>query len=401
MRLIHVVPSYLPAVRYGGPIFAVHGLCAALAARGHAVDVFTTSVDGPDDSPVPHGVPVPMDGVTVRYFASRIGRRLYWAPALARALRHEIADAAIVHLHSVFLWPTSAAARLARRWNIPYVMSPRGMLVKDLVARRSSTAKNLWISLIEKRNLEGAAAVHVTSGTEASELAAFGFRLGHVATIPNGVAEIALPVARSPAADVARLAEMRPLMLYFGRLSWKKGLERLLRAFALTGTGKLAIVGTDDEGLAPRLRRLAGELGITDRVHIVPRTVTGEEKEFVFAAANALVLASLSENFGNVVIEAMQRGLAVIGTRGVGAAETILAARGGLVVEANEPRLAQAMETLALDANFATELGKAGQIYVCAHCRWPVIAEQMETLYRSVLAQRDAVQSFAVGARHA
>ena len=35
MRILHVIPSYLPAVRYGGPIFAIHGLCKALAARGH------------------------------------------------------------------------------------------------------------------------------------------------------------------------------------------------------------------------------------------------------------------------------------------------------------------------------------------------------------------------------
>jgi glycogen synthase len=46
MRILHVVPSYLPAVRYGGPIFAVHGLCRALAARGHEVQVFTTNIDG-------------------------------------------------------------------------------------------------------------------------------------------------------------------------------------------------------------------------------------------------------------------------------------------------------------------------------------------------------------------
>ena len=48
MRIVHVVPSYLPAVRHGGPIFAIHGLCRALAARGHQVEVFTTNVDGPN-----------------------------------------------------------------------------------------------------------------------------------------------------------------------------------------------------------------------------------------------------------------------------------------------------------------------------------------------------------------
>src|ERR1700680_1362004 len=54
MRILHVVPTYLPATRYGGPIVAVHSLCRALAARGHAVEVFTTSIDGPLDTAGPH-----------------------------------------------------------------------------------------------------------------------------------------------------------------------------------------------------------------------------------------------------------------------------------------------------------------------------------------------------------
>ena len=111
MRLIHITPTYLPATRYGGPIFAVHGLCAALAERGHSVEVFTTSIDGRCNSTVTHDAPVMLDGVMVRYFASPVLRRLSWAPGLAVALRAEIGAADIVHLHSVFLWPTAVAAR--------------------------------------------------------------------------------------------------------------------------------------------------------------------------------------------------------------------------------------------------------------------------------------------------
>ena len=53
MRILHVVPTYLPARRYGGPIVAVHGLCKALAARGHDVAVITTNVDGDATLDVP------------------------------------------------------------------------------------------------------------------------------------------------------------------------------------------------------------------------------------------------------------------------------------------------------------------------------------------------------------
>ena len=65
MRLLHVVPSYYLATRYGGPIRSVYGLCTALVKQGHEVHVFTTNVDGDGDSDVPMECPVDLDGVKV------------------------------------------------------------------------------------------------------------------------------------------------------------------------------------------------------------------------------------------------------------------------------------------------------------------------------------------------
>ena len=111
LSILHVVPSYYPATRYGGPIRSVHALCAALVKHGHRVHVYTTNVDGPGVSDVPIGRPVDMDGVQVTYFGVPAIRRLYWSPTLARRLKETINDFDVVHLHSVFLWPTWAAAR--------------------------------------------------------------------------------------------------------------------------------------------------------------------------------------------------------------------------------------------------------------------------------------------------
>jgi glycosyl transferase family 4 len=92
MRILHVVPSYYPAVRYGGPIFAVHGLCRALAARGHELHVFTTNIDGPGITATPVATPVDLDGVQVRYFPCPLLRRLYWSPALGQELSPNLGD---------------------------------------------------------------------------------------------------------------------------------------------------------------------------------------------------------------------------------------------------------------------------------------------------------------------
>src|SRR5262245_25755987 len=382
MRILHVIPSYLPAVRYGGTIFAVHGLCRALATRGHHVEVFTTNVDGPNDSAVPLRNAVRLDGVHVRYFPSGALRRLYWSPALARALHADLAGFTAVHLHSVFLWPTWAAARSARHVQVPYLISPHGMLVKDLIKRRNRLIKSAWIKLIEKRNLESASGIHVTSALELEELQRFGWQLARIATIPNGVDEIERFRDSEVSADVKEITTKHPIILFFGRISWKKGLDRLLNAFALTHLGKLAIVGPDDEKLVPRLAQIARDLQIADRVRFLPRTALGPDKNYLYQSASVFVLPSYSENFGIAVLEAMQRSLPVVVTPEVGAAEIVRESGGGLVVSGEPEPLGTAMSRLMADPALARSLGEAGERHVMAHYKWARVADTMEGLYQ-------------------
>jgi glycosyltransferase involved in cell wall biosynthesis len=391
MRILHVIPSYLPAVRYGGPIFATHGLCRALAARGHQVQVYTTNIDGPGNSPVPVGLPVNLEGVQVRYFRCPLLRRLYWAPALGRALESETGKFDAVHLHSVFLWPTWAAANWARKKDFPYVLSPRGMLVKELIRRRSRLAKSAWIYLVEKSNIEHAAAVHLTSELESAELEHFGWRYPRLAVIPNGIDE-PLPIAGDISAEINAIAGAQPLVLFLGRLSWKKGLDRLLHAFSHSCTGKLAIVGTDDEGLAPQIEKLAEDLRIADRVSVLARTVVGSEKERLFAAARLFVLSSYSENFGNTVLEAMRRRVPVIVTPEVGAANIVRQSGGGIVAQGDADAFGAAIGHLLDNPTLARSMGEAGQRHAMTHYTWAGISARMEELYES-LRSRDNARS--------
>ena len=191
------------------------------------------------------------------------------------------------------------------------------------------------------------------------------------------------------AADVIATAAEQPLVLFLGRLSWKKGLDRLLHAFASTSAGKLAIVGTDDEGLAPRLLKLAEDLQIADRVCILPRTVIGSEKECLFAAARVFVLTSYSENFGNTVLEAMRRGVPVVVTPEVGAADIVRESGGGLVVAGDPIPLGAAIRRLTSDMDLARSMGKAGQRHAMAHYSWPRVAVRMEDLYEGIISFQD------------
>jgi glycosyltransferase involved in cell wall biosynthesis len=171
--------------------------------------------------------------------------------------------------------------------------------------------------------------------------------------------------------------------LFLGRLSWKKGLDRLLQAFARTPAGTLAIVGTDDENFAPQLLKLAADLQIADRVRVLPRTVIGSDKERLFAAASLFVLPSYSENFGNTVLEAMRRGVPVVVTPEVGAAEIVRSSGAGLVVEGDPEALSSAIRLLSADLALARAMGEAGRQHAAAHFSWDRVAAQMEDLYDS------------------
>lgn len=385
LRLLHVVPTYLPATRYGGPIHSVHGLCRALAARGHEVHVFTTSVDGAGDSDVPLGRPVVLDGVRVWYFPVRRLRRLYWSPPMWRALVREAPGFDLVHLHSVFLWPTWAAARVALRVNVPYVLSPRGMLVSELIQRRRRWIKTAWIRLIERDNIEQASAVHVTSAVEAQELGRFGFRLPPVWEIPNGVDE---PQPWSPAALSAAVAQVLAgpaFLLMLGRVSWKKGIDLALRVLPHVSELPLIVSGNDDEGLTPRLQALAAALGVAARTRFLG-AVGGADKEALLDRATLLVLPSYSENFGNVVLEALAHGCPVVTTPEVGAARVVVDSGGGVVVPGEPALLGPALASLVADPALA-EMGRTGREHVLSKYSWSRIAERMEALY-AALAQR-------------
>jgi glycosyltransferase involved in cell wall biosynthesis len=369
MRLLHVVPTYLPATRYGGPIYAVHGLCRALVRRGHEVDVFTTNVDGDRDSDVPLGVPVDLDGVSVHYFRSAL-RRLYRSPSMRNALEGSIERYNAVHLHSVFLWPTYAAARASRRHSVPYVISPRGMLVPELIVRKSRFAKTFWIRAIERRTFSHAAAVHFTAQSEWNDARRMSIPLPDPFVVPNG---IDLP----PVSSTLRLGDT---LLFLGRINWKKGLDHLIDAMKDVAEARVIIAGNDEEELSPKLRAQAERNGVTDRIDF-HGPVSGAGKEMLMRTSTALVLPSHSENFGNVVLEAMSFSMPVIVTPQVGLADDVQRAHAGVVTSNAPAALSVAIRELLRDGAERAAMGARGRKLVEERFTWDHVAERMEEQY--------------------
>jgi len=343
--------------------------------------VYTTSIDGDTDLDVPLDRPVSMDGVFVHYFRVPALRRLWWAPSLGRRLRESIGDFDVVHIHAVFLWPMLAAARAAARAGVPYVLSPRGMLIRDVISRKSRWVKTAWINLFERKTLAQAAAIHVTAELEGAELRAMGLQSRHIACIPNGVdwPRAHLSLAQGPYKNLPDR-----YVLFLSRISWKKGLDRLVTAWQWIRDVPLVIAGNDDENYQPQLEVLARSLGIGDRV-IFLGSVEDTHKWALYERAELFVLPSYSENFGNVVAEAMTMSCPVVLTAEVGIAPIVEATGAGLVVDGDPEKLATAIRELLADPLRRAEMGRRGAVAAKTQLSWSGVAIAAEGLYEQIL----------------
>lgn len=374
LRILHVIASLAP--RYGGPA-KVAELCAALAARGHQVHVVSTNIDGPGLLDAPVERPVSSAGFTSTVFRVRRPRSTACCPGIARWLHSHVSEFDVVHAHGLYLFPTLAACVSSRRQGIPYVFQPHGGLNR-YHREHHHWRKRVYEALVETRNLRRAAAVRYDSVGEQREAVAVGFPAGVV--IPPGS-----PIPAAPGAHPRSTGAV----VFLGRLTQKKGLEILLEAFAGVSSSrpdrKLRIAGPDDEGIGRRLRELARERGIADRVQL-DGLVLSNEKDNLLREAAVLVLPSADESFGAAVTEAMAWATPVVVTRGVPIHREIEGAGAGLVVERRAPDVARAIAAILDSPELAERLGRNGRRLVADRFSWPAVAGQVEDLYRSVAA---------------
>lgn len=393
MRIAQIVPSYLPGHRYGGPIASVHGLSRALVRRGHEVDVWTTDMDEGQRLEVPLGERVEIDGVGVRYFQTRGPARVRWAPELASALEQTVGDYDLVQAHGVFVATTSRALSVAQRAGVPTVLSPRGMLMSSMLEARGAFRKRLWLRQLDDRNLRGLAGLHLTAEAERRELPNLGFRwTQRLAVVENGVEPSSFSGDWTDLRDdvVALCTGEQRFLLFLSRVHWKKGLDRLTAALTRLPEDVHLVVAGPDEGYGNELRQLIRQQGLEQRVHVLG-AVLGANKAALLEHAAALVLPSYSENFGNVVLEAMAAGCPPVVTPEVGAAEVVRRERSGWVVPGSAEHLSRALASLLTQPQLRAEAARLGRQAVEERYTWPSIAARLESFYGECLEREQVL----------
>jgi glycosyltransferase involved in cell wall biosynthesis len=329
MKILHVTPSYYPAMRHGGPIMSMREIDRALCACGASVDVITTNTHLDNTLDVPLGIWVD-DGYGVRVqYRPRIGRSMYsFSPKQFEFLLKEHKEYDAFYISSLFSFSTAAFSLLARLTRLRYWVSPRAAM--NLSKR--AALKKLHLATCEKSLYEGAQFIHVTSAQEENELRSAGLGPNFL-LVPNAANEVSglrpESVTRIGPDEKRQTVRTDPFLeslgrirfFYFGTISPLKNIDALIEAFGSVSPGRhasLVLIGPDYRGERARLLKKYASLGTS--IVFIDRMDTAEIQALA-PQLGVSVHASLGENFSNSLIEVSKLKLPAVVSSEIGALE--------------------------------------------------------------------------------
>lgn len=380
LRVLHASPSYAPAYRLGGPVRSLEGLLPALQSAGAEVRVITTDAHGPERLQVPGGWHE-RDGVPVCYLRRWLAPDI--TPAMFSAVVTEATQADVVHVTGLFCVPTVLAVAAAKFQKRPVILSPRGALEQGSLNSGTSAAKKLWLLSFEKL-LQSVDVFHVTSDKEAHSVTQALGAWARTVVVPNGTLIQSMAIPR-------RLAGI-PRIGALGRIHPNKGYDRLVDACAiLRAKGidfELQIAGPpSDPAYVQKLREQIAFRGLADWATLIGE-ISGPAKNKFYANCRVFALPSHdTENFGNVVIEALAQETPVVASSYSPWSELAACGCGAWVPNTPEA-LASALEPYLLDSDYARNHGRRGRELVELKYTWQVAAKSMLEIYHKLCRKK-------------
>lgn len=354
----------------GGPSYSVPALSCALNEIGLLTSLLVLEIN---EAPQ-YKLNVSANGRSELPVLHQLG----WSRSLRDKVFERAAQGGILHSHGLWLMPNiypAWAVSNHRAAGSVLVHSPRGMLGK--AARRISSWKKEPIWWLWQRDaLRAAHCLHATAESEYIEIREAGLT-NPVAIIPNGVD---LP---SVSSMPDREGRSQKQVLSLGRIHPKKGLDRLLHAWArvepLAPDWSLKFVGIAEVGHDKELLALASRLSLKRFTLAGP--LFEDQKWHAYRDADLFVLPTLNENFAITVAEALASGLPVISTKGAPWAGLETNQCGWWIdhgVDGLASALQQAIQTTPSQRK---SMGLRGRDWMNRDFAWSAIGVQMASVY--------------------
>ena len=304
--------SYPPGYMGGGPTRSVHGLVEALADE-FRFSVVTSALDGP-------AATHPMASVVPDRWTTSGQARVWYesrprmtARTIVRLLRDSAPD--IIYLNSLFdfrfaLLPLAVSRVSARRAVV--ALAPRGELAPGALALKT-TKKLVFLALFRRLGLHRKVVWHASTDLEKADIEReFGPRVSCFTAIDLHGGLFATPAAgREPASPVGERTGKS--LVFFSRISPKKNLIAAIEALALApGDVRLTVAGPiEDVAYWEQCQAAIRALDDPGRVRYVGE-VAGQDVVGFLEKFDLMVLPTLGENFGHVVLESLAAGTPVI-----------------------------------------------------------------------------------------
>ena len=296
-------------------------------------------------------------------------------------------DYELFHIHSIYSYPVTIAARFAKNRGIPYIIAPRGSLYDAALNSSSVWKKRIFNHLFLYSDLQHASAIHATCREEMEQIRELGIKTP-IAIIPNSISlPKEMPLIQTP-------SKFR--LCFLGRINPIKNLDGLLKAWHCSGLSnsaeaELVIIGgasLEKERLyLKELHRLEQELQIRNIAW--KGNLLGEEKNNVLKSCSFLILPSYSENFGMVVVEALIHGVPVVASKGTPWSILETQGCGWWINNSVEDMGKKIKELLKVSLEKRLDMGYKGQLLVEQKYSTDAVSNALKTLYEWILYNKD------------
>ena len=304
MKILIPAWSFYPS-QEGGPSNALYWLASGLANAGYQVRVVaTTRCQTP--GAIVENTWQRLNGFDVVYAA---------LDKLSGYMEEELPKCDLLIANGVCRISSFRYNMKAMRMQKKVILSPRGELLDSAVNHKGKLygllkSMMFWVM---KYAYGTKVLYHATSDEEVASVHKYMGKNARVTLIPN---YMILPEK----VDKINDDDSRGYLLYMGRLNQIKNIDIIIKGLAMSvafvkGAHSFKIAGEIGGEYYESLVTLANKLGLSDKVEFLG-LVTGNEKDLLYAGAKCLLLMSKSENFGNVIVEALSQGTPVIASRG-------------------------------------------------------------------------------------